>query len=455
MGQKNLFHLQLLNQNPTHELLSPSNLPIKIETNPKAWDYTAHIDFDLEHDENIIVILEINLIQGELEILSVSKDNKSIHKNELKISEQGLREYKMNIKYPFSDLIIRNYENDSVSICNLNSIQIFKQEIVSLNINETKYFKNLILNPEKGKHLIAKEKNINFNVIENIEILDKKVEIKLDEIFEDEIGRIILDDYYHRIALLENFNYDDVSAQLKNAEYGNASYYKIYLKQSIIRVYHLIKLLQNYGVMNGKLLEVGPLLGNFSVALSKIGFDVTAIDRYKDMGSSFQIFVEDQRSNNVRVIETRNDEEYKDIDNLGYFDVIIAMAVIEHIPHTPKHFLETIIKKIKPRGLLAIDTPNLSSYWHRVNINNDKSVFQDLEKQFNTSIPYGGHHREYTGEELIWIMENIGCSEVKLRRFDYNLLQFSSISGVHLKCLEEIIMDPTKSDTILTVGRIN
>ena len=74
---------------------------------------------------------------------------------------------------------------------------------------------------------------------------------------------------------------------------------------------------------------------------------------------------------------------------------------------------------------------------------------------FNTSIPYGGHHREYTGDELIWIMKNIGCTDVKLKRFDYNLFQFSSISSVHLKCLEEIISNPTKSDTILSVGRIN
>lgn len=80
-----------------------------------------------------------------------------------------------------------------------------------------------------------------------------------------------------------------------------------------------------------------------------------------------------------------------------------------------------------------------------------ESVFQDIKLQFNSLIPYGGHHREFTLDEMKWMMQEIGCnpSTIRSRQFDYNLFQFSEISGIHLEALMAMITDPSLSDTIL------
>ncbi len=455
MQKANNFEIRSIKDGSVINQEGTISYPITIHTDQTPWAYNTAIEFDCDNISTYTVEFNITLIKGVLGLLPISHQNDSIVNEELKIEKKGNHTYKIKLKFPFTNIVIRNNEFSKESVCEINNIQIFKEEDIEVDFYKIDLGYKFFLDPDLGKEIIAKERNINVNNVGTLCFLDKEIDIKLDEIFRDDIGKVIIDDFYHRSKLLDIFNYEALSAQLKNAEYGDANYYKTYLKQSIIRVYHLVKSLHKFGVTGGKLLEVGSLLGNFAASLSKLGFDVTVIDRYAEMGDPFQVFVKDLRMKDIRVLETKNDDEYKDIARLEMFDIVIAMAVIEHIPHTPKGFLESLVNKIKPGGLLALDTPNLTRYWHRVNINNDLTVFQNLDKHFNTSIPYGGHHREFTGKELVWMMEEIGCSDVLLKRFDYNLFQFESISGIHKRSLEEIIIDTSKADTILTVGRVN
>ena len=128
---------------------------------------------------------------------------------------------------------------------------------------------------------------------------------------------------------------------------------------------------------------------------------------------------------------------------------VIAMAVVEHIPHTPRLFLEQLCRCVKPGGMIALDTPNLARYWNRIKLANSESVFMDIKSQYYAELPYEGHHREYTGSELRWMLGQLGCKEIESVYFDYNLHQFDQIDRPHIECLLRIIEDPTYADTIL------
>jgi 2-polyprenyl-3-methyl-5-hydroxy-6-metoxy-1,4-benzoquinol methylase len=226
-----------------------------------------------------------------------------------------------------------------------------------------------------------------------------------------------------------------------------------YLRMSVVRVVRLVELLRRRGFEGGEVLEVGAWLGSFSLALRRLGYDVLACDRYSSYGDAFDSNIELMRAEGIRVVSTNRESELDQIAALGQFDIVLAGAVIEHVPHTPRYLLETLYDAVRPGGLLLLDTPNVARYWNRQALKRGETIFQPVEDQFFSEPPWEGHHREYTAGELRWMLEHIGCKEVDIEVLDYNMLQFEELSEEHIECLATIVEDPSQSDTLLAVGR--
>src|SRR5262249_6887796 len=126
----------------------------------------------------------------------------------------------------------------------------------------------------------------------------------------------------------------------------------------------------------------------------------------------------------------------------------------EHIPHTPRGFLQMLASHVRPGGLLILDTPNVARYWNRRRLAKGRSIYPAVADQFYSRVPFEGHHREYTAAGMKWMMEQVGCSDVRPRLLDYNLLQFRELWGDHLEALLAIAVDPSLADTVLAAGRI-
>jgi 2-polyprenyl-3-methyl-5-hydroxy-6-metoxy-1,4-benzoquinol methylase len=234
--------------------------------------------------------------------------------------------------------------------------------------------------------------------------------------------------------------------------YLGREHYARYLRQSTIRVYHLIEQLRALGVTGGTVLDIGSLFGQFAIPLQRLGFEVTAVDRYLAYEGAFDGYTQFMRREGVRVIETDRTDESARIGALGSFDVVICMAVIEHIPHTPRALLNTLASHVTSGGVLALDTPNIASYWNRKHLADGRSIHQPIENQFFSAVPYEGHHREYTANEMEWMLRQVGAQGIRTSRFDYNVLQFDELSREHVDALLAISIDPTLADTILVAG---
>lgn len=284
--------------------------------------------------------------------------------------------------------------------------------------------------------------------------LDNLIPIPHEVIWSGHPGKIIRDSTEELIEALKGLAHEEIF----NSHYGpvdTRSYnMAAYLRSTRVRILRLYEVLVAMGVEHGSILEVGSLYGSFALTLQRLGFRVTAVDRYGSYGPGFQAAIALMEGAGVRVVSTTREAEERVTAGLGQYDCVIAMAVVEHIPHTPRMFLEELRRHVKTGGLLALDTPNLVRYWNRIAVQKGESTFMDIKSQYYAEPPYEGHHREYTRTELCWIMEQLGCKEIGSVYFDYNLLQFDHIHRPHIECLLQVLMDPTHADTILVWGRV-
>ena len=330
-----------------------------------------------------------------------------------------------------------------------------KKKTFDISNEFEEYLPLLIKDQEINLNKIMNKRNIKFKNISEFKLIKSasEYEINLDEIFSDTKGKVLIKNLKHKINLLEKFDYNLWPIKFKEKGYGDNEYLKVFLKQSIIRVYHTLLCLDYFKMENKKILEVGSLFGFFSSVLKDLGNDVTAFDRYNDFNGALDNFCLDMKNQKINVIHSSKVKEDKDFEKLEKFDVILCMAVIEHIPHTPKYFLEKLRSKLKNGGVLILDTPNLTRLENRINLNNDITTFQNIHSQFNTDIPWEGHHREFTMNELIYILEELKFVNIYNKRFDYHIFGKDRINQNEIHELSKKLIDDTMLDTNFIAGQ--
>jgi SAM-dependent methyltransferase len=108
---------------------------------------------------------------------------------------------------------------------------------------------------------------------------------------------------------------------------------------------------------SGRLLEIGPAYGLFAYLAKRSGFDVTGVEMDARCCQHLRDIV------GIDVVET--DDTLGALEQLAPFDVIVMWQVIEHLPD-PWAVIEAAAKRLKPGGVLIIDTPNPDAFQFRV-----------------------------------------------------------------------------------------
>jgi|GEM_PF-3424350 2-polyprenyl-3-methyl-5-hydroxy-6-metoxy-1,4-benzoquinol methylase len=272
-----------------------------------------------------------------------------------------------------------------------------------------------------------------------------------EAIFADEVGQSVVQETKRLTSLLPTLNVEKLGEFLGELD---RDFFALYFRETTVRVYHMVKTLQEFGLTGGTVLEVGSLMGNFSVVLARLGYNVTAVDRYTSYQGAAEEYLDYMRSLGISVEATTREDEAKRIGALGTYDAVICMAVIEHIPPPARPFLEMLKSHVKPGGVLLLDTPNIVRWGNRMRLAQGRTIHQDLKSQYHTEPPWEGHHREYTPDEMVWMLQEVGCSDVSLKMFDYNLLQFEALHSAQVPELIAATVDPAQADTIMVAGRV-
>jgi hypothetical protein len=129
------------------------------------------------------------------------------------------------------------------------------------------------------------------------------------------------------------------------------------------------------------------------------------------------------------------------------------MGVIEHVPHTARVLLEPLNRILKPGGLLIADTPNLVQLPNRQKIARGESVAPPIDIQYHAEIPFEGHHREYTVDEMVWMAQEIGHEVVAVDLYNYSVYGQPVLHGRDATNHWRMIANPAMRELVMIVTR--
>lgn len=436
------------------------HLTLTVQTPPEPWSYARRIPvvppaaLAGQMPVALVVGIDMEVQAGEIGLFLEGAEGVQLCK-ETRLEAGALETVRLSCEAgAAATLIIRNGALPGVSSARFS----LAEPALTYRIDTTGHLAAILpdLLREPGKSALTAVATHTGHDVGLIAALSNRdplpVPIDISRVLTGPIGEAALQSLKHMLDLLPTY---DPTRMDKEAGYGSAAYVAGYLRASSIRVFHLANMLREMGLPRGRILDLGSYLGTFALPLRRLGYEVTAIDRYTAFNSGIDGYVNAMREAGVELVYSSVETELDDLARLGQFDAVISMAVIEHIPHTPRPFLEKLASHVRPGGILALDTPNHVRYWNRKAMAAGESVHQSIEQQYRSAIPFGGHHREYTMQELVWMMQQVGAVDIHSRFFDYNVIQFEELYRDHLEALLQMTIDPSLADTLLVAGRIN
>src|SRR5260221_5100575 len=423
-----------------------------ITTPARAGSYAATHPIERKGSEagasvGVSVTIDVEVLAGEIGLALVDTDLTRLE-HEILVKPDGARTLSLTGSDRCRSLLVRTGQAGPATM-RMRNVRAWTRGSYDITTDFPALLRTMMLSPGDRTESVVAEvlsqrhgRVISPNELGRLTAEAAPPRLRPTEIFDDDVGRFLCAQYDEHVKLLPTY---DVNKWPKPGARPGRDAVRTYFRQSIIRVYKLIELLRELGLRTGTVLDVGATFGYFAWPLQLLGYHVTAVDRYQDVNGGFDAYLDRLRSSGVRVVETSRGNELEIIGELGEFDAVVSMAVIEHVPHTPREFLRMLASHVRPGGILAIDTPNIARYWNRRRLAEGRSVHQPIDLQFYGDIPYAGHHREYTADEVVWMLKQVGCRDIAVTLFDYNLLQFDELASETVEALLTMPPDETSS----------
>jgi hypothetical protein len=165
-------------------------------------------------------------------------------------------------------------------------------------------------------------------------------------------------------------------------------------------------------------LDAGGFLAAFPLALSRLGFDATLSETFSYYGGAFDELRAYVEANGVTVWDL--DLTQPDAAPDASFQLVTNMAMIEHLPDSPRPLMDNLGALMAQDGRLIVEVPNIAYLPRRLQALRGNSVHPPLADLLESEPPYLGHHREYTAAELRQLLEATGFRVERLVHFNYS-----------------------------------
>jgi len=215
---------------------------------------------------------------------------------------------------------------------------------------------------------------------------------------------------------------EELKLKLSRHEYGYKDYdFTRYLKRSWWRAYEVYKILPEDNEKIIKILDLGGFFGNFALCFKKLGYDLTVVDAYNyydDLFDKLVIFLKD-KGINVKNLDFTNKLplDYP----IEKYDVILCLAVLEHLADSPKTLMNNIKQSLKEGGEVILEVPNIAYWPHRTKLLKGQSILSPIEAIYKSEVPFTGHHHEYTKKEIEKLAYLSGFKIKKMIFYNYSV----------------------------------
>ena len=191
------------------------------------------------------------------------------------------------------------------------------------------------------------------------------------------------------------------------------------------RIIYTINFLQKFSLPGRCLCEIG--FGGVGLACAKVlNMQVEAYDcseLFKPLCEAFQIPWRHIDLNKAGIVLDHS------------YDIILLCEVIEHLARWPAEVMAELKNYLKPGGLLLITTPNLHRLSNIIRMCTGRRLFAHFVPEELVM----GHLREYTPEELIYLINYAGFSKVEVKQLSFPDLEKSRLLQIGYDMVCKII----------------
>lgn len=179
-------------------------------------------------------------------------------------------------------------------------------------------------------------------------------------------------------------------------------YYKdIRIKADIGLHEQLAAIIETTIPKGAKVLDYGAGEGALSQRLHDMGYEIYSVDLVQEQFRATTKFEKLDFNNKFAVASFCEKHS-------GEFDLVLGIEVIEHV-HDPWHYIQDLKQMTTPGGYILISTPNITSWYSRVNF-----FFNGRFHQFEDGDRHYGHINPIAADELKLICEQLGLIVEKI-----------------------------------------
>ncbi|MEQ8971773.1 MAG: hypothetical protein RIE73_15425 [Coleofasciculus sp. C1-SOL-03] len=264
---------------------------------------------------------------------------------------------------------------------------------------------------------------------------------------EDKFYKLIKDTDKIIYPLIESIEIDDISKH--NSAYRNYSNdkFKNFVeveKRRFIKVLNVI----TEDKCHGKICDLGCFIPYVPMALSLLGYQVQIVDKYELYGSRFKhsiLKLAETHSIEVNDMDILQDE----FTNLAKNDIVLLMAVVEHLSGSPENLMNKVQQIISPNGFIIFEVPNIAEFAKRIKMMLGNSPLPPYETYFHSDYPFTGHNREMTVAEVIYLMDKTGFEIEWLHCYDYSKYLPKTWLGKSIRVIKKLIPIRDKGESIM------
>ncbi len=167
-----------------------------------------------------------------------------------------------------------------------------------------------------------------------------------------------------------------------------------------------------------RFLDVGGFLGAMPLALARLGAQVTLVEKYSYYYGAFDGLRDHLVGQGVEVWDLDLTEPLSSLPD-ERFDLVAAMAILEHLPSSPRPLLRNIEALLADGGRIVADVPNIAYWPRRVGLLLGKSPLPPIADIWDAEPPFTGHHHEYTAKELVDVLTWSGLAVDEIVTLNY------------------------------------